>query len=66
MQWQPIDTAPKGIPILATDGKVIVVLERSDALKIDWPNAVGFSGYEWEWDFEWKDLTHWAQLPDLP
>ena len=67
MKWQPIDAAPKNTPILATDGVVIVVLERGECAGKDWPNAVGFSGYEWDWDFDsWGNLTHWMPLPDLP
>jgi len=31
-----------------------------------WLAAVGFSGYEWEYDFEYKDITHWAELPEAP
>lgn len=29
-------------------------------------DAVGFGGYEWDWDFEWEDLTHWMPLPVAP
>lgn len=67
MQWQPIQTIPSATPVLATDGKVIVVLERGDAFRGGYcPHAVGFSGYEWEFDFVWGDLTHWMPLPPLP
>ena len=66
MEWQPIETAPKRTPILATDGKVIVVLERGECAGKDSPISVGFGGYEWEWDFEWKNLTHWMPLPEPP
>ena len=64
--WMPIETAPKRTPILATDGKVIVVLERGECAGNDWPDAVGFGGYEWEWDFNWSDLTHWMPPPAPP
>lgn len=66
MNWQPIETAPKKTPILVTDGRVIVVLERGECAGDDWPDAVGFGGWEWEFNFEWKDLTHWMPLPALP
>lgn len=69
-EWQPIATAPNGVPILVTDGKVITVLMRTQinhSGKI-FDNLVGagFSGYEWDWDFEWDDLTHWMPVPELP
>lgn len=66
MKWEPISTAPKSTPILATDGKVIVVLERGENAGRNWPDPVGFGGYEWEWDFYWGDLTHWMPLPPMP
>jgi hypothetical protein len=63
-QWQPIETAPRDAPILVTDGKVIVVLKIDTG--DDWPCPVGFGGWEWGWEFEWGDLTHWMPLPELP
>ena len=65
-KWRPISTCPQDTPVLVTDGKVIVVVARSNLYGDAWPDAVGFGGYEWEWDFEWKDLTHWMPLPPLP
>lgn len=65
-EWQPIVTAPKDTPILATDGKFIVVLSRGTCAGRAWPDSVGFGGHEWEWDFEWEDLTHWMPLPEAP
>ena len=65
--WHPIKTAPKNTPILVTDGKVIVVVECTICGSGDkWPDSVGFGGHEWEWAFEWNDLTHWMPLPKLP
>lgn len=29
-------------------------------------NSHGFGGYEWEYDFEAKDITHWRPLPNPP
>lgn len=23
---------------------------------------VGFEGYEWDWSFDWKDVTHWCKI----
>jgi len=28
--------------------------------------GVGFGGYEWEFDFEHKDISHWRPLPKPP
>ena len=65
--WRPIETAPRSTPILATDGKVIVVLERGECAGKDWPDASGFGGHEWDWYFSgWESLTHWMELPALP
>lgn len=69
MEWQPIETAPEGVPILMTTGNLTVVAERGSIFPDSSPDhiwAVGFSGYEWEWDFEWEDLTHWMPLPPAP
>ena len=66
-KWQPIATAPRDTRILVTDGEIIVVVERGEYWRgVDrtWP--VGFGGDDWEWDFEWEDLTHWMPLPPLP
>jgi hypothetical protein len=66
-QWQPIETAPRDTPILVTDGKIMVVLMRGDVGPgTDWPDPVGFGGYEWDWEFDWDDLTHWTPLPAPP
>jgi len=65
-EWQPIDTAPKNTPILVTDGDVIVVVKRGEFVGKDWIDEVGFGGYEWDWNFEWEDLTHWMPLPEPP
>lgn len=66
-EWQPIDTAPRNVPILVTDGNVVVALKRAKhVLDDEWPDPVGFGGYEWEWGFQWSDLTHWMPLPDPP
>lgn len=66
-EWQPIETAPKDVPILVTDGKHIVVIKRGILIgNVPWPDPVGFAGYDWEWNFEYADLTHWMPLPEPP
>jgi hypothetical protein len=66
MSWHPIETAPRGTPILVTDGETIVVCERGECAGKDWMDSVGFGGYEWDWYIEWDRLTHWMPLPDQP
>jgi hypothetical protein len=62
--WRPIETKPKNRPILVTDGRfVTAVLFESDS---GYPYGVEFGGYEWEWDFDWRELTHWMPLPEPP
>lgn len=62
--------------VLITDGKIITVAEADlkfyaklkhcpNSKKIRWA-GYGFSGYEWEWDFENDEITHWQPLPPLP
>lgn len=68
-EWRPIETAPEKVPILVTDGKLMIVIKRSRIVPKDPPTYmgnVGFFGYEWEWEIEWKDLTHWMPLPPPP
>lgn len=68
-KWQPIATAPKYTPILVTDGSVIVSGEWGglyEGIDTDFLDPVGLSGYEWEWNFELSELTHWMPLPPLP
>jgi hypothetical protein len=69
--WQPIETAPYGTPILVTDGKVIALVTREtydsplfgtqDIFESTVP-----TDYEWDLDWEQKDLTHWMPSPRLP
>lgn len=66
--WQPIETVPRDIPVLLTDGRVVVaaVIDSEEFRGIVRVREYGFSGWEWEWEFLWKDLTHWMPLPALP
>jgi hypothetical protein len=64
MEWQKIETAPKGQPILVTDGHIVTALSLVN--NSNFPDGVGFGGYEWEWDFDPRDLTHWMPLPKPP
>ena len=31
-----------------------------------WWTGNCYGGYEWEWDFETENITHWMELPDPP
>jgi len=72
MNWQPIETAPIGVPILILAGRYIVVGKIPKSYKLindgwdDYPDEYGFGGYEWEWDFAPDDVTHWMPLPAPP
>lgn len=68
MEWYEISTVPLGRPVLITDGSYIVVAIISKELYKDhkFIDSFGFGGYEWDWDFAEEDLTHWAELPELP
>lgn len=52
--------------VLITDGNIVTVAERSSVCGDIWWDGHYFSGYEWEWDFDTRDITHWAKLPLPP
>lgn len=67
MNWILInDTLPdEHKHVLISNGKEIgsaSLAFYADKTQFYW-RGEGFSGYEWEWDFE---PTHWAELPELP
>ena len=72
-EWVSVkDKMPNnGDEILATDGRSIVTctfnkgVYRNGISYID-ISGLGFSGYEWEFDFEAEEMTHWIPLPSLP
>jgi len=65
--WQPIGTAPAGVGILVTDGKLVTVGEWEywDDGRC-WLSGHGFGGYEWEYDNNPEEWTHWMPLPEPP
>lgn len=78
-QWQPISSAPEDTPILiyaklVYEGEkpiISVCKIRCDGKTITgepWFGLipVGYSGYEMEIDFDYKDITHWMPLPMAP
>ena len=64
MNWQPIETAPKKIPVLIY-GKDYMrnrfIVTGGELGDYGW-DVIGVSGYEWETDIE---PTHWA-YPEPP
>jgi len=60
MEWQPIETAPKGELILATDGKWFAV----GAIE---PGFYFFciDHFAVCQEYDWNPI-HWMPLPDLP
>jgi len=65
-KWLPISTAPHGVGILVTDGELVTVVEIGECSGLPWLYQHGWSGYEWSFDIEYKDLTHWMPLPMPP
>ena len=74
--WVPMAERlpPTNTPILicASDGTVCAAeFEHEPARDWIWWNGAGFSGYEWDWNWEcvsqpWKGVTHWMPLPEAP
>jgi hypothetical protein len=71
MTWQPIATAPKGVPILVCAPKTefsptlvtaAEIREWGDRLEYE---PVGLSGRDWDWDW-WDTPTYWMPLPIPP
>ena len=60
---------PFDIGVLVTDVAIVTVAQR---YKFDltskklWWTSHGYGGYEWDFDFDPKDITHWAELPEPP
>jgi hypothetical protein len=53
-----------GVGVLITDGHVVACGEYRGR-NLYW-SGHGFRGYEWEFDFDDDDITHWMPLPELP
>lgn len=66
MTWKPISTSPLNTPILVTDGEIVTITnlrKESYGMRMQ---CVGWGGYEWEYDIDYKDLTHWTEVPLPP
>ncbi len=69
MKWIDIkeQLPPHAIGILITDGKIVTCAKAQiKNNEVFWFSGHEFLGYDWEWDFELKDITHWAELPEPP
>lgn len=58
-EWQPIETAPKDITVLATDGTALYLVLWQDG---EWVDIGDGSG----WTDDVEPLSHWMPLPALP
>lgn len=63
-QWQPIKTAPIGVPVLISDGKNICVAEASGTSD-NWV-SVDFDGLLVDCFFDSEYFFVWLPLPPLP
>jgi hypothetical protein len=65
MTWQPIETAPHDVEILAFKPGVGIVIVRW--LDADHPDADDISEFHESWNHaSVEDLTHWMPLPEKP
>ena len=56
----------EAVGILITDGSIVTCASMEMWRTGPYWNGYGFGGYEWEFDFHWKDVTHWQPLPAPP
>lgn len=68
MNWISVkdQEPPLGIPILVSNGAYLTLTELTSRTRGACMSPVGFGGYEWEYEFEVKDITHWVKAPALP
>ena len=78
MEWINVKSKamPYDVPILVTDGKTFLSCEidapyivengpRKGLTRAAEIRAHGFGGYEFEYEFDFEDITHWANV-ELP
>lgn len=65
--WQPIETAPKGPRILATDGDIVSVTRYEPMGLHNWicEAETTDDGYGWSGHDRWTP-SHWMPLPEPP
>lgn len=59
---------PEGQGVLISDGEFVTAAELT-LTGLSGPRLWDghcCGGYEWEWDFDTREITHWAELPEPP
>jgi hypothetical protein len=46
--------------------EILHLTRKSDGKVFKYVSVPEVSGYDLDWDFEHKDITHWMPLPDFP
>lgn len=75
--WQPIETAPKDVPILCFVkdylGEDIIIacklfhhVNEQKKLIFTTLDPIGLGGYDWEWHIDYKNITKWMPMPEFP
>ncbi len=68
MKWVQLadELPPMNTGVLVSDGTVVTVAERGECCgHISW-HGHEFGGYEWDWDFDERKISHWMPLPKPP
>ena len=70
MEWKDIkkELPEKNVGVLITDGKIITAVRLVESFKsgdLEWMGHE-YSGFNWEFDFNEVNITHWMPLPNLP
>jgi len=76
IKWIPISTLPhENQKVLVSDGKIVTAAEfrrlikhtgeHAGVITLEW-GGCELSGQEWYWDFDDRNITHWAELPEPP
>jgi hypothetical protein len=66
MSWQPIETAPKDVPLIVWaefHGEESAFVAKYES-EYEWWEVQGVGGYEWETEISYP--THWQPLPPAP
>jgi len=66
-----IEPPPFDTRITVTDGKVALICQMEKCISVKGNTFIsiqpeGVSGYEYEVEFDYGQITHWQQAPELP
>lgn len=66
--WIPIEQKKPddGQEILAVARGYVFCCEVNHNEDHTWLSGVCLGGYEWDFDYDWEDITHWMELPKPP